>query len=150
MLDRGVDCPGMSSYEATSSVGRIRKLFRLLGIASVITSLAVLVAFCFRPTATPEPGSDEPLVRADPLETYDPVSAGEPLPEGFRQLLPRDVIEPVYDPVFVSPEEVDWEPETLIVGSAIGDDARAYPVSYLNIHEMVNDKIAGIPVLVSW
>lgn len=87
---------------------------------------------------------------ADPFETYDPVRAGEPLPEGYRPLLSRDDIDPVYDPQFVRAEEVDWAPETLVVGLAVGNDARAYPVNYLNVHEMVNDRVGGIPVLVSW
>ena len=42
---------------------------------------------------------------ADPDEVYDPVRVGETLQRGFRQLLRRDAILPVYDPTFVRPEE---------------------------------------------
>ena len=40
---------------------------------------------------------------------YDPVQAGEQLPEGFRQLLPRDAIFPVYHPTFRSAEATEWQ-----------------------------------------
>lgn len=95
-----------------------------------------------------EPATDLPL--ADPADTYNPVAAGEPLPEGYRRLLRRDDIDPVYQPQFVTADEVDWALETLVVGLALGDEARAYPVNYMNVHEMVNDRIADTPVLVSW
>ena len=87
---------------------------------------------------------------ADPADVYDPVRAGEPTPDGFRQLLRRDDIQPIYQPTFVSADDIDWEPETLIVGVAFDGEAKAYPVNFLNIHEMVNDRIGGTPILVSW
>lgn len=95
-------------------------------------------------------GPDPTLAVADPGETYDPVLAGEPTPDGFRQLLRRDDIEPIYHPTFVTPEEIDWEPETLVVGVALAGEAKAYPVNFLNIHEMINDRVGGMPILVSW
>ncbi len=87
---------------------------------------------------------------ADPSDVDDPVLAGEPTPDGFRQLLRRDDIEPIYHPEFVPADQIDWEPETLVVGVALGGEAKAYPVNFMNIHEMVNDHIGGTPILVSW
>ncbi len=87
---------------------------------------------------------------ADPGATYDPVVAGEPLPEGFRQLLARDRILPVYDPQFVAAADSGWSDETLVIGLSIGGESRAYPVDFLNRREMVVDSVAGIPVLVTW
>lgn len=87
---------------------------------------------------------------ADPSETYDPVRAGEETPRGFRQLLNRDVIAPIYDPVFVAAAASEWPDEALIIGVEIDGDARAYPVKRLDTREMVIDRIAGIPVLVTW
>ena len=37
-----------------------------------------------------------------------------------------------------------------LIGVAIGDEARAYPLRFLNWHEIVNDTIAGVPVAVTW
>jgi hypothetical protein len=90
------------------------------------------------------------IALADPITTFDPVRSGEPVPEGFRQLLHRDVIQTVYHPRFVSAFEVDWDPDTLVIGVELRGDARAYPVNYMNVHEMVNDTVGGIPALVSW
>lgn len=90
----------------------------------------------------------------DPDSVYDPVRAGEPLPDGYRKVLGRDDILPVYDPVadpgFVTAEATDWPEDSLVVGLEIGGEARAYPVAFLNRREMVLDSIAGIPVLVTW
>ncbi len=89
-------------------------------------------------------------VRADPSDVYNPVLAGERLPDGFRQLLPRDAITPIYEPAFVNHDAVAWPGETQVIGVASGDQAKAYPVSFLNGREMVVDEIDGIPILVTW
>ncbi len=86
----------------------------------------------------------------DPDEAYDPVAAGERLPDGFRQLLPRDGIPPVYDPTFVPAAATPWPDSTHVIGVALGDEAKAYPVSFLNGRELVVDELDGIPLLVSW
>jgi hypothetical protein len=82
--------------------------------------------------------------------TYDPVRAGEETPSGYRQVLPRDAILPVYNPTFRSAAQSDWSPETLVIGLELGGEAKAYPVSFLNGREMVIDWIGGSPVLVTW
>lgn len=98
-----------------------------------------------RPDATPALGA-----LADPNEVYNPVTAGEPLPEGFRQVLPRDAIVPIYAPEFVAADAIAWPDDTLVIGVALGGGAKAYPVSLLNRREMVVDSLAGIPILVTW
>ena len=89
-------------------------------------------------------------VRADPADVYNPVAAGEPLPDGFRQLLPRDAIRPVYDPEFVTASEIGWAANTDIIGIVQGDEAKAYPVAFLGGRELVIDEIDDIPIVVSW
>jgi len=37
-----------------------------------------------------------------------------------------------------------------VIGVSIDGESRAYPISMLNVHEMVHDDIAGTPVLVTW
>ncbi len=101
-----------------------------------------------RPDETAEPVPNVAVTTGAVL--YDPVKAREPLPDGFRQLIPRDGIPPVYEPAYVLAAAAPWPDETLVVGVALGDEARAYPVSYLNRREMVIDSLAGIPVLVTW
>ena len=86
----------------------------------------------------------------DPKQTYDPSRSGDALPRGFRQLLARDAIRPIYDPEFVTAEATPWRDDTLVIGIEQDGEAKAYPVSFLNGREMVIDRLAGIPVLVTW
>lgn len=88
--------------------------------------------------------------RADPSDVYDPWRAREQFPDGYRQVLGRDAIRPVYDPTFVPSAEAPWDDDLLVIGVEIAGDARAYPVGFLNRREMVIDEIGGDPVLVSW
>lgn len=85
-----------------------------------------------------------------PSDVTDPVRAGEATPPGFRQLLPRDAILPVYNPTFNDVASTDWDDAALIIGVELDGEAKAYPVSFLNRREMVIDWIGGTPILVSW
>jgi hypothetical protein len=81
---------------------------------------------------------------------YDPVVAGEETPTGYRPLLGRDTIRPIYDPRFVDAADVDWTPSTLVLGVSLDGESKAYPIVHLNFREMVIDEIADTPILVSW
>jgi hypothetical protein len=120
------------------------RVMQALGLAA----LAVATWWAFGSTASFDPV--EAGLRVGPRDVYDPVAAGEPLPDGFRQLLPRDGIQPIYDPSFTVAAGVDWPGETQVIGVAADGEAKAYPVSFLNRHEMVDDFIAGEPILVTW
>lgn len=113
-----------------------------------VFALAAVTVWAFGPSTSIV--SAEPGVRVGPRQAYDPVAAGEPLPDGFRQLLPRDGIQPIYDPKFVDATTVDWSGDTQVIGVAADGEAKAYPVSFLSRHEMVDDFIAGDPILVTW
>ena len=83
-------------------------------------------------------------------DAYNPVLAGERLPDGFRQLLPRDAIRPIYDPRFAPASDIGWRPGTHVIGVSLDGEAKAYPVDHLQGRELVVDELAGIPILVSW
>ena len=93
---------------------------------------------------------NQPGPISPPDDVYDPVHAGEDVPQGFRQLLPRDAIRPVYNPTFTTPAQSEWDDDTLVIGVELDGEAKAYPVSFLNRREMVIDWIGGSPVLVTW
>ena len=40
--------------------------------------------------------------------------------------------------------------ETLVIGVALGEEAKAYPIAVLQRHEIVNDEVGGVPVLITW
>ncbi len=83
-------------------------------------------------------------------DLYNPVFAGETLPDGYRPVLARDGIRPVYVPRFVRAEDSEWPDDELIIGVEIDSDARAYPVGFLNRREIVVDMHRGIPTFVTW
>lgn len=117
-----------------------------LAIIGVVTVVAVSVVLTL--TNTDRSGSAAHVATVG--DTYDPVNAGEDTPPGFRQLLSRDAIRPVYEPQFTSAADADWHDTTLVIGLEINGDARAYPVSHLNRREIVNDHVGRTPVLVTW
>jgi hypothetical protein len=67
-------------------------------------------------------------------------------------LLPPDAIRSIDDPQFYSAEEADkeYQPEELVLGVELDGEAHAYSVSLLSSREIVNDKLAGEPIAVTW
>lgn len=65
---------------------------------------------------------------------------------------PKDGIPAIDHPVFVSVDEADaWlKPQEPVILFALNGDARAYPIQILIWHEIVNDVVADIPVLVTF
>lgn len=62
-----------------------------------------------------------------------------------------DQIRAIDEPVFDEPDDADLlDEKDLVVGVEIGEDARAYPVALLSLHEVVNDVVGGIPIAVTW
>ena len=100
-----------------------------------------------------ETADSQPLTRAaDPsaakrLQSSKAVAVD---PSQFRQLLPRDAIRPIYDPQFSSADDADIDPKELVIGVAINGESRAYPIGPLARREIVNDVVAGVPILVTW
>lgn len=68
----------------------------------------------------------------------------------FVQLLRPDDIPPIYHPEFVPADAANLPDDELVIGLVIDDDARAYPAGILFTREIINDTVAGVPVLVSW
>ena len=74
---------------------------------------------------------------------YDELLSGGP---------PRDGIQSIDDPSFVSNEEAaDWlAPNEPVIALELNGDARAYPLSIITWHEIVNDVVGGEPVAVTF
>jgi hypothetical protein len=122
---------------------RIRLVF-----LSLVVLLVAASAWAF--TEDTAPFTNPPAVRVSPGDAYNPVAAGEALPDGFRQLLPRDAILPVYNPTFVPGNQIGWPAATDVIGIERGGVAKAYPVSFLNGRELVDDEIDGVSIVVTW
>jgi Protein of unknown function (DUF3179) len=70
----------------------------------------------------------------------------------FRALLKRDGIPPIYKPKFWTQKEVgttffEHEP---VIAVEINGAARAYPLSILMFHEIVNDEFEGTPLIATF
>ncbi len=63
----------------------------------------------------------------------------------------RDCIPSIDQPRFVAADEADFiSAADVVMGIEIDGDARAYPISILNFHEIVNDEIGGRPVAITY
>ncbi len=62
----------------------------------------------------------------------------------------RDGIPALDHPAVVAAAQAEWADGALVLGVAAGGEARAYPVAILNWHELVNDILGGVPILVSF
>ena len=112
---------------------------------------------------TPAPADTLVVEGAIPIQTPGATSEQniQPLPTNNRipdseeyalppALLPYDGIAPVYKPEFVTATESPLKEDELVMGISINGESKAYPVSVLRFREMVDDELAGWPILVSW
>jgi hypothetical protein len=67
-------------------------------------------------------------------------------------LLPKDAIPAFTFPEYYSVEEANQEyvPDEFVIGVEFNGDARAYSVSLLSRHEIVNETVGGIHLAVTW
>ena len=62
----------------------------------------------------------------------------------------RDGIPALDEPANVPASAAPWDDEDLVIGLEVEGEARAYPLAILVWHELVNDRLGGRPVLVSY
>jgi hypothetical protein len=62
----------------------------------------------------------------------------------------RSEIPALVHPLSVPAGEASWDDDERVIGVAVGGQTRAYPVSMLVRHELVNDLLGGKPILVSY
>ena len=133
-----------------------------LGLAGTFDSDDSSPAKVERPAATtpsaavePDPNFQEEL-RSARISTRgwetDFSRHSVPYSEIFSGGVPRDGIPPLDDPKFTTPEQADqWlgdaEP---VISFEINGDARAFPLQILTWHEVVNDGVGGVPVVVTF
>lgn len=77
-------------------------------------------------------------------------SQSRDLPKEFRQILPRGRIAAIRQPQFVSASEADITDDSWVLGVVIDGQARAYSLTLLNSHEVVNDQIGDEAFAAVW
>ena len=124
-------------------------LFALTGAASAAPAGDAASS----PAAKSEAATKAPLdgpINA-PLNGFDVANASVPDGSIRGGGPPRDGIRSVDTPGFVAPDEATWVGEgTPVIGVAVGDTARAYPVHLLEYHQIVNDRFGETPVVVTY
>lgn len=64
---------------------------------------------------------------------------------------PKDGIPALIDPDFIVPQKATYLlPHDRVIGVEINGQAKAYPLKILNWHELVNDRLAGEDILVTY
>ena len=57
---------------------------------------------------------------------------------------------PIPYPQFLAQSESKLDPKEMVLSIHLGDDARAYPISQMAYHHVLNDVVAGVPVAVTY
>ncbi|UCG22867.1 MAG: DUF3179 domain-containing protein [Chloroflexota bacterium] len=109
-----------------------------------LVGLCLVLVACAQAVDSGEPASEASQEKSSAGETfadYDIVT-----------LLPRDAIQAIDNPQFVSAAEADeqYSDQELILGVEFNGDARAYSVPLLSSHEIVNDTVGGVKIAVTW
>ena len=120
---------------------------RLAALGRVATTCAVLALFLAlagAARATPEQWSYA-WPQTDFTNTsveFDEIMSGGP---------PKDGIPSIDRPEFKPVAEADHlKPTEPVIGLVVNGDARAYPLGILIWHEIVNDTVGGVPVIVTY
>ena len=63
----------------------------------------------------------------------------------------KDGIPAILDPQFITPKKaLHVGIYDQVIGVDVGGVSKAYPIKILNLHEIVNDEINGIPIAVTY
>lgn len=100
-----------------------------------------------RPTPTPQ-STAIPAAAPVPSELSSARrSSAAPVSQQRR----RSPFVPLDDPEFLSVQEATYlGDENLVLGLDVGGKARAYPVGTVYYHHVVNDTVAGRPILITY
>jgi hypothetical protein len=122
-----------SVFKAVVSPPRAQWLAGLLVAAAV----GVVTLYITRPqTSTPA---------LAPTSGPDPLSSSE-----IQTILPPDAIGAVDDPQFVAANKAGMRDNLHVIGVEIGGEAHAFPIAFMSRVEIVNDRLGGKNIAVTW
>lgn len=140
----------------TSGARRLIPIALTLAFVTVACTQTGAATTSSPPAATSSPSAalTDSLSQPGPVPTVAPAAKNirieDPNEYVYSQLLPWDGILPIYEPQFASAADAPLLDEELVMGIALGGEAKAYSITVLRSREMVNDELAGIPILVTW
>jgi len=126
-------CPKCEEFYRNQLKGRVPMAHKLNLMGKKYVTLFFFIVFVFLQLGFDYSKHSIPL---------DEIQSGGP---------PKDGIPALYDPKFISADEADFlKSSDRVLGLYINGEAKAYPIRILNWHELVNDRIGGQEVLVSY
>lgn len=103
-----------------------------------------------RPGGAPSPRTSAFRFRTQPDDVRHDVPL-EQVRQGVPGPDPRDRIRALRRPEHVAASGArDLRDDDRVLALVVGEEAVAYPVHVLDAHELVNDRVGGLPVLVTW
>ncbi|QDV23377.1 DUF3179 domain-containing protein [Aureliella helgolandensis] len=141
--------------EIKRSTGREKSLPALVILASLVCLAFLLIGS----TTEREKGNVGHALSTSQLHriqnrqalTFDLSRATIPLNEIHSGGPPKDGIPAISNPATMPREHADFlKANERVIGVAIEGRARAYPISILNQHEIVNDRLGDIPIAVTY
>ena len=102
---------------------------------------------------TSAPASAAPTAAAA-QPTTEPLDLADFDPSEILTVLPRDAIPAIFDPEFMTVDEIQQrqslEDEEPVLGFEHNGEAHAYSVLQLDRHEIVNDVVGGRAIAATW
>lgn len=103
--------------------------------------------------STNAPASAAPTAAVAQLTT-EPLRLADFDPSEILTVLPRDAIPAIFDPEFMTVDEIQQrqslEDEEPVLGFEHNGEAHAYSVLQLDRHEIVNDVVGGLAIAATW
>ena len=106
---------------------------------------AVFVAVAAGASALYATRPQSPAPTVAPSDTTDPLSSAE-----IRTVLEPDAIQSVDHPGFVTAGKAGALANLAVIGVELGGEAHAYPIAFMGRVEIVNDRLGGTNITVTW
>ena len=101
------------------------------------------------PKSSPTPIATSPAISQAP--TFTATAAPRSTPDPDASYSRRTPFVPLDNPALLSVEGATYlRDDELVLGMEWGNEARAYPVSMLTYHHIVNDTVGGRPFLITY
>jgi uncharacterized protein DUF3179 len=122
-----------SAFRALTSVPRSQLVIAAL-VAATVGGVALYVS---RPSAAgPALG---------PSQSPDPLATSE-----IQTILQVDAIRAVDHPTFVAADKAGLRDNVNVIGVALGGEAHAFPIAIMSGVEIVNDRLGGKNIAITW
>jgi hypothetical protein len=122
-----------SAFSFFTSLSRSQLLIAAL-IAATVGGVALYVT---RPPV--------PRPALAPSQNTDPLASSE-----IQSILPADAIRAMDNPSFVAAGKAGMRENLNVIGVSLGGEAHAFPIAIMSRVEIVNDRLGGKNIAVTW